>query len=268
MISQAASLFERSQLPDSTLKDIVEWDIQTWSRALDFWAPVLRAKHPDLTRVLTVGERNGGLSLWFALQGYRVTCSDYGGPTPQARALHERYGVSDRITYADVNIFACPYPELSFDIVACKSVIGGLKLVKTDRATRTLNNQSMAVGEIHRILTDGGYFLGAENLAGSRFHQLARGLIKQGRLGWRHLTIGEIGRLFSSFAQVEQQTYGFLGSRLTRFALGWLTATFDSLFCPFLPPQWHYVSFIRARKQSSMLADQSHTDAASAFGST
>lgn len=211
---------------------------------------------PCLTRVLTVGERNGGISLWFALQGYQVTCSDYGGPTPQARDLHGKYGVTDRISYADVNIFASPYPDLSFDIVACKSVIGGLKLVKSDRSTRTLNNQSLAIAEIHRVLSPGGFFLGAENLMGTPLHQLTRRWSKQGRLGWRHLTLGEIRQLFAGFDRMEQQAYGFFGSRSTRFALDRLTATLDSVFCPFLHANWQYVGFIRARKHPS-----SHPDA-------
>jgi SAM-dependent methyltransferase len=261
LISNVPSSFEGSQLPAPALKDIIEWDVRTWSHCLDFWAPVLHGMNPGLTRVLTVGERNGGLSLWFALQGYQVTCSDYERPTQQARALHEKYGVTNRITYADVNIFASPYPDLSFDIVACKSVIGGLKLIMSDRSTRTLNNQSLAIAEIHRVLSPGGFFLGAENLTGTRLHQLARGWSKPGWLGWRHLTMGEIRQLFASFDRVEQQAYGFFGSHFTLFGLDRLTAALDSFFCPFLPAHWQYVSFIRARKHGSSHSDHRRTAA-------
>ena len=237
------------------LEDIIEWDVRTWSPCLDFWVPAIYGMNPDLTRVLTLGERNGGLSLWFALQGFQVACSDFGGPTQQARALHAKHGVTDRITYADVNIFSIPYPDLSFDIVACKSVIGGLKLNPRDRKTRTLHNQSLAVAEIHRVLRPGGFFFGAENLVGTRLHQLARAWEKSGRVGWRHLTLGEIRQLFTSFERVDQQAYGFFGSRFTRFALDRLTAILDSALCPLLPANWQYVSFIRARKQSASPSD-------------
>jgi len=248
VISNVPSTFEGSNLPVCDLEHIIEWDVRTWSHCLDFWAPVLHGLNPGLTRVLTVGERNGGLSLWFALQGFQVTCSDHGGPTAQARVLHENYGVTNRITYADVNIFASPYPDSSFEIVACKSVIGGLKLNPRDRSTRTFDNQTLAVAEIHRVLKSGGFFLGAENLMGTRLHQLTRRYSKRGRLGWRHLTTGEICQLFAGFDRVEQQAYGFFGSHFTLFALDRLTATMDSLLCPLLPAHWQYVSFIRARK--------------------
>ncbi len=230
------------------LKDIIEWDVRSWSRCLDFWAPVVRLQDTNSAQVLTVGERNGGISLWFALQGFNVICTDRGGPTRQASELHRRYGVSDRVAYADVNIFSMPYSDASFDIVACKSVIGGLKAVYRDAATRTLENQSRAVQEIHRVIKPGGYFLGAENLVGTWFHRNTRYWVKHGRVGWRHLTRPEIDRLFACFKVVEQRPYGFLGSRSTLLGLDCLSAMIDSRVCPLLPVDWHYISFIRAKK--------------------
>jgi SAM-dependent methyltransferase len=203
---------------------------------------------PSTARVLAVGERNGGLSLWFALQGFHVICSDVGGPTNQARELHAKYRVAELVTYADVNIFAMPYPENTFEVVASKSVIGGLKKIRKDPSTRTLENQRLAVGEIQRVLKPGGHFLGAENLRGSWLHQKVRTFAKNGRLGWRHLSREEIDSLFAPFAAVEQQCYGFLGSRFHLLGLNHLTSFVDSWLCPLLPPQSLYVSFIRARK--------------------
>lgn len=230
------------------LRDIIEWDIATWARALDFWAPVVSGLSPSSGRVLAIGERNGGLSLWFALQGFQVVCSDMGGPTIKARELHAKYGVTELVTYADINVFALPYPESTFEVVASKSVIGGLKRIRKNPATRTLENQRLAVGELHRVLKPGGYFLGAENLRGSWLHQAARTLTKNGRLGWRHLSREEIDFLFARFAVLEQQCYGFLGSRFHLLGLNHLTSFVDSWLCPLLPPRSMYVSFVRARK--------------------
>lgn len=154
-----------SKMRWNLLKDVIEWDVRSWAPCLDFWALVIQRKQPTSTRVLTVGERNGGISLWFALQGFNVICSDRGGPTRRASELHRYYGVSDRVAYADINVFSMPYSDASFDFVACKSVIGGLKAVNRDATTRTLDNQSRAVEEIHRVIKPGGCFLGAENLA-------------------------------------------------------------------------------------------------------
>lgn len=244
---------ESSGLP--LLKDIIEWDVRNWSRCLDFWGPIVHTIAPASARVLTIGERNGGISLWFALQGYQVICSDRGGPTQQARGLHQKHRVADLITYADVNVFSIPYENCSFDIVACKSVIGGLKLVYKDATTRTLDNQSRAVAEIHRVIKPGGAFLGAENLRGTMLHRLFRSKVKHGRVGWRHLSAKEITQLFDAFELVEQRPYGFLGSRFTTFGLDRLTAAIDSCVCPFLPAQWQYISFIRAKKHGSSHSD-------------
>lgn len=235
-------------MPAALLKDIIEWDVGSWSHCLDFWAPVIQRMEPASTRILTVGERNGGISLWLALQGFSVICTDLGGPTKRARELHHEYEVSDRVTYADINVFSMPYPEASFDIVACKSMIGGLKLVPRDATTRTLANQSRAVAEIHRVIKPGGFFLGAENLTGTWFHRKIRYWMKSGRVGWRHLTCTEIDQLFSSFEIVEQQPFGFLGSHFSLLGLDSLAAAIDSCACPLLPAHWKYISLIRARK--------------------
>jgi hypothetical protein len=233
------------------LKDIIEWDVRCWARCLDFWTPVVQTIEPASARVLTVGERNGGISLWFALQGYQVICSDFRGCTQQARKLHQQHGVAHLITYADVDVFSIRYDAGSFDIVACKSVIGGLKLAHRDASTRSLDNQSLAVAEIHRVTKLGGYFCGAENLNGTILHRIFRSGVKRGRVGWRHLSQPEIVQLFDVFASVEQRAYGFLGSHFTSGGLDRLTAAIDSCICPFLPAHWQYISFIRAKKHGS-----------------
>lgn len=225
--------------------------MRSWSRCLEFWAPLVQSIEPASARVLTVGERNGGLSLWFALHGYRVICSDLGGPTLQARKLHQKHGVGDLITYGDLNVFSIPHEDSSFDMVACKSVIGGLKLVRRDATTRTLDNQARAVAEIHRVTKPGGVFFGAENVRGTPFHRWLRLLAKRGRVGWRHLCPSEINVLFAEFESVEQQVYGFLGSRFTAWGLDRVTSAMDAFVCPRLPKNWQYITFIRARKALS-----------------
>lgn len=232
------------------LVDVIGWDVRSWGRCLEYWSPAVESIKPAAARVLTIGERNGGISLWFALQGYRVICSDIGGPPANARRLHDRYGVGHLITYEDVNVFDVPHAAGSFDIVACKSVIGGLKLIRQDATTRSLENQSRAVAEIHRVIRPGGVFLGAENLTGTPFHRLIRSWTKHGRVGWRHLTQSEILHLFAAFESVEQRAFGLLGSRITAGGLDRVTSLIDGCLCPVLPQRWQYISFIRARKAS------------------
>lgn len=230
------------------LDDVIEWDVLNWSRCLIFWLPVLRTLRPGVDRVLTIGERNGGLSLWFACQGFQVVCSDFGGVTARPRELHARYGVSHLISYADVNVFSMPYSDGAFEVVACKSVIGGLKLVPRDAGTRTLENQQLAVREILRVLRPSGYFLGAENLRSTCMHQRLRSWMKKGRVGWRHLSNADVCRLFSKFTLVEAQAYGFVGTGFAPHWINHVTARADAFLSAWLPKDWLYISFIRARR--------------------
>jgi SAM-dependent methyltransferase len=225
----------------------IEWDVFNWSNALVHWSGIVKSLNKD-AKILCLGERNGGLSLWFALQGFKVTCSDFGGPTDAARELHTKYGVSDFIEYADINIFELPYPAESFDVVACKSVIGGLKLDYKNKQTRTLENQKLAIDEVRRILKTGGFFLGAENMKGSRLHQLLRKVLKGKNIGWRHFEVKELRWLLRDFTTTNIVFFGFVGSY---FPFTWFNRIFsslDSILSKLLPNGLLYISFITAKK--------------------
>lgn len=231
-----------------SLQDVIEWDVFNWSKVLNHWAPELMKYTEIGGKVLCLGERNGGLSLWFALQGFDVICSDYGGPRKEARAMHERYGVSHKIEYADVSIFEIPYADNTFDIVACKSVIGGLKLNYKDKSTRTLQNQKLAVEEVRRVLKPGGLFCGAENMRGSWLHMTARKLLKGDKIGWRHLNVAEFGELFHEFASSRFRFYGFLGTYYGKKTINKISSGIDRLLSRILPNSWLYIGFVLARK--------------------
>ncbi len=228
------------------LRAIIEWDIPNWSRVLPFWEKHLPKKEGQ-PKILTVGERNGGLSLWLALQGYPVIYSDVHDPKMEALELHLKYGVTDLISHEQVDVFRMPYPDNSLDAVVCKSVIGGLKLVYSDRSTRTLENQKKACEEIRRVLKPGGVFLGAENLRGSPLHWYFRkrnGLDK----GWRYLTLGELQFLFDGYTQLQLKPFGFLPSSTPWPLLNALAGKMNDPLSRLLPDSWQYIAFIAAVK--------------------
>lgn len=229
-----------------TLEDIIEWDVFNWSKALDFWRLQLPHKNTN-PNILTLGERNGGLSLWLALEGYSVIYSDKGGPNEHAIDLHKKYSVQNLIQYRDIDVFKMPFDDNSFDVVLCKSVIGGLKLVYKDRRTRTLENQKIACNEIRRILKPNGVFLGAENMQGSKLHQWYR---KYNHLdiGWRHLKINELNFLFSDYSHLETSFFGFLPSTMRIPTFNKIAYQMNKLLCPILKKEWQYIGFIAARK--------------------
>jgi SAM-dependent methyltransferase len=226
----------------------IEWDVGNWSRVLPFWETVICKLNRETAKILCLGERNGGVSLWFAVQGFHVICSDYNGPSETARMLHARFGVSEKIEYADISVFQIPYPNDFFDIVACKSVIGGLKLNYKDKLTRTLENQKFAIDEIRRVLRADGFFLGAENMAGSWVHQIGREILKGNKIGWRHLRMEEVKWLFKDFGKNDFKFYGFIGTYFKVALLDNTCAWLDSWFARLLPKRWLYICFITCKK--------------------
>lgn len=238
------------------LDDIFEWDVDNWSKCLPYWAPWLTRLDRNTTHILALGERAGGLSLYFALQGFHVLCTDYHLPSERVRLLHARWGVQERMTYAAVNAFHIPYPANAFDVVVCKSVIGGLQLERKRPESRTLPHQRLAVEEIRRVLKPGGLFFGAENLVGSPIHRGLRWLKWGVASGWRHLRPAEIQWLFANYAVCEQRQWGLVGAPWWKFGSHWwqcdrlhpLFRVLDAWLCPVLPGAWLYISFIRARK--------------------
>ena len=149
------------------MREVVEWDVSTWSAAIRFWNDYVECE--SSTRVLEIGSRRGGLSLFFALrEAAAVICSDFHGPLPEARDLHRRHGVSDRIRYLDADATALPLRDAAVDIVVSKSVLGGIGSHGNRRRV------VRALSEIRRVLRPGGTFCFAENLAGSRWHRWLR----------------------------------------------------------------------------------------------
>ena len=146
--------------------DVIGWDVRNWSAALGFWE---REGESDLSNCLALelGAKDGGLSLWMALKGARVVCSDVNGPAEGARSLHERYGVSRSIEYRRVDAADIPYED-HFDVVLFKSVLGGIGN-SDDRSA-----QARAIREIWKCLKPGGELFFAENLAASPLHRFFR----------------------------------------------------------------------------------------------
>lgn len=218
-------------LSEDQLREIVQWDVRNWSKVLPFWEDGLdRRSAPQ--RVLAIGEREGGLSLWLARKGHHVTCSDLHTMPPATRALHERYGVSDRITYATVDATRIPYPDASFDIVVFKSVIGAL-------GTKEL--QARALLEMHRVLRPGGLLLFAENLSGTQLHGFLRKRFIAWEHYWRYLHWPADADLFRPFAHSRFRTFGLLANlgrtEGQRTALSYV----DGVLTKVLPTRWRYI---------------------------
>ena len=67
----------------------IEWDTINWRRVLPVWDKYISDNE---IKLLEIGSRHGGLSLYYALKGIAVTCSDYGFPTKTAHESLRKLG--------------------------------------------------------------------------------------------------------------------------------------------------------------------------------
>jgi SAM-dependent methyltransferase len=191
---------------------------------------------------LEVGARRGGVSLWLALQGHRVVCSDLEDNSEVASALHRQYGVADRITYEAIDATAIPY-ENFFDAIAFKSVLGGVAW--DGNASR----QAAAVEQMHRALKPGGVLLFAENLKGSPLHQAARKRFTRWNSIWRYVSMSEMLTYLEPFSNIEYETTGFAGLFGRTAPLASILGKADGvIFDRIVPPAGRYIMYGVARK--------------------
>lgn len=217
-----------------------------WSELIRHWQPILDTL-PRSSKVLAIGERNGGLSLWLALLGFDVVCSDLKEPTEAAIALHKKYSVAHKIQYKQFDVVNSTEDEAQYDIVIAKSVLGGLKAIKTKSATRNFSVQQQAVQNINQLLVTGGYFFSAENLQGGRLTKWLRRISKKDK-GWRHLSYKELGDLFIGFTLVQIKTFGILPTLFSNSGLNACIYFFNKYVLSFAPNESRYISFVVAQK--------------------
>lgn len=234
-----------SELP---VKDIIEWDILNWSQIIPQWTPIIESMPKD-SKVLAVGERDGGLSLWLALLGFDVTCTDRVGPTQEAGKLHKKYGVEDKVSYKELDIVNCDWDGEQYDIILIKSVIGGVMAVYGDKTTRNFDTQKKAVANMYHLLKPGGVLLSVENMKGNSLLHLMRKVTGKAG-GWRHFTWQEIKELYGSFDEVKTKTFGVLPTLFSNNAINKINFSLNKYLLDILPPQTKYVAITTARKKA------------------
>ena len=222
------------------IKDIIEWDIKNWSKALDFWTENVDIGTTE-NICLELGGRRGGLSLWLAINDNEVICSDLKSPEQEASILHNKYSCGDRITYRAIDALQIPFEE-KFDLVVFKSILGGI--------SRDGNNElkKRTIDEIHKSLKPSGKLLFAENLASSFMHQTLRKRFVKWGSGWNYLLYEDIESLFSSFKNVEYRTVGFFAAFGRTEGQRKLLGLVDGLFRPVIPKSKRYIVFGIAEK--------------------
>jgi SAM-dependent methyltransferase len=223
------------------MKDIVQWDVRSWSKAIRYWD-----KQVDWNNVkcgLELGGHEGGLSLWLALKGKPVVCSDLKNVKQTAYGLHEKYRVTSLVEYRDIDALDIPY-ENFFDVIMFKSVIGGVG--RNDKPEM----QQKMFAQVHKALKPGGKLLFAENLAASPFHQRLRKRFVNWGDSWRYVSIDEVRQFLSGFTSCEIRTTGFLATLGRNEGQRQLFAVMDDvlLLNKLLPDNWKYIVYGIAEK--------------------
>jgi len=223
------------------LQDFVEWDVRNWSVALDFWLANSTQRLAGCS-ALEIGGRNGGLSLWLALQGARVIYSDVNGPTEKAVLRHRASAVAHLIEYCVVDATDIPFSE-QFDVIVFKSVLGGIG------AHGGRESQARAIREMHKALKKGGELIFAENSVASPFHKaLRRKYVRWGRK-WRYVSVKDMEEFLSVFSQVRLFTIGFAGTfGRSETQRNWLGLIDRAFLERLVPIKWRYIIAGVARK--------------------
>jgi SAM-dependent methyltransferase len=223
------------------LKDIIGWDISNWSLALDFWES---GSALDLNgcKGLELGAKQGGLSLWLALKGCEVICSDLSSPEKDAHILHEKYQVTNSIEYMAIDATGIPF-ENEFDIIIFKSILGGIG------RDNNIERQKKVISEIYKALKPGGEVYFAENLSASPVHRFfRRNFIAWGK-SWRYVTESEIRSYFSHYSKISLRSSGFLGGfGRNEFQRRLFSFIDKKLLNSIAPHSWHYILFGVAKK--------------------
>lgn len=218
-----------------TIQDIIQWDVQSWQKALRFWEDEVRF-NSDM-QALELGGRQGGLSLWLALKGIQATCSDLEIVEETASILHEKYAVRNLVIYQDIDATNIPY-EYHFDVIVFKSIIGGIG------SNDNLEAQREAFKQIHKALKPGGKLLFAENMVASPLHLFFRKRFVNWGNRWRYVSLDEMHDFLKVFSQVKFKTTGFMATFGRSESQRKFLSFFDRIFFNYLTPKsWRYIGY-------------------------
>jgi SAM-dependent methyltransferase len=221
--------------------DIIEWDVNNWFNSIIFWEKYSSLDLKNCT-ALELGSNNGGLSLWLALNGCKVICSDVVIPTNQATQIHKKYGVDNKIKYEIIDATNIPY-QGCFDIIVFKSILGGIG------RNNNIDKQINTINQIYKALKTGGKLFFAENILSSPIHQYLRKKYVNWGENWRYISVEEMKEFLKPFSGFDYITNGFLGAMgRNEFQRKFLGQIDKMIFNLIIPESWKYIMIGIAKK--------------------
>jgi len=216
------------------INDIIEWDIINWSKAIPFWEKHANISNTTNLKCLELGGRKGGLSLWLALNGHQVICSDLHSPEKDAKPKHLKHKVENKVKYQAISATNIPFNN-ELDVITFKSILGGICRNGNDELKKEIIN------EIYKSLKPGGNFIFSENLTSSFLHQFFRKKFTNWGAEWNYLNYSEIEPLFSQFKKLNYTTVGFWGAFGRNEKQRNFFGKIDNWFEKIIPNKMHYI---------------------------
>lgn len=227
-------------MTQNEIKDFIQWDVRTWNKALQFWEE--NVDWSKVGKAMELGGREGGLSLWLAQKGIQVLCTDYSDSEQTASPLHQKYGVTEKISYQDVDATNIPFED-EFDLIVFKSIVGGIARGDNKEIQHEVFRQ------IYKALKPGGVLLFAENLTSSPMHQKLRKKHNKWGSYWRYVNHAELQEFMSDFSKLEMKSTGFLATLGRNEKQKNVLSTVDQAgLNQILPKSWHYLAYGIATK--------------------
>lgn len=220
-------------MTQNQLKDIIEWDIVNWSKAIPYWEKYGNLDSKKL-KCLELGGRKGGLSLWLGLKGHEVICSDLESPEAEAKPKHNKYNLTRSIIYQSISAADIPFKN-ELDVITFKSILGGICRNGNDKLKQEIIN------EIHHSLKPGGKLIFSENLKSSLLHQFFRKRFTNWGAQWNYLDYSEVKPLMSNFSKFNYTTLGFWGAFGRNEKQRNFLGKIDNWFEKIIPKKMHYI---------------------------
>lgn len=226
-------------MDDNQINDIINWDVETWKEILPYWEKQITNYSKTTSKCIEIGSRDGGISLWMAQKGFKITCSDIYYDLEDAKKLHLKYGINTTILYEKIDVLDWNEKN-KYDVIILKSVLGALQNEKTIE---------IAIKNIYSNLKEGGILLFAENSKGTFLHQQFRKRFTDWGNIWFYFDEKSITSFLKKMKVIEVKYNGVLTVFGNRIGFSRLFSKFDKFFLNKIAPnKAKYMLFGYAKK--------------------
>jgi SAM-dependent methyltransferase len=196
-------------IPRRELAPYVQWDIPTWTRAVEYWTIKLASRRN--CSALEIGSRDAQLATLLTRRfNLDVVCTELYWPHATAAGLSNDAGADSRVGFCINDARQLPFRDQSFDVVLAKSVLGGIAGV-ADAAIGPQAGLRGVLAECARVIRPGGLLLVAEGVEASPVHRRLRAS-REWNQWWHYPSLTEFRASLAELGQVDLRTTGLVSA--------------------------------------------------------